>query len=521
VEKKTKERNGQKIVSTKKVKKAFCATLDFNIAKKIDVESTFIRALPGFSIVGMANQSIQESKDRIKSALLGIGFKFPSQKITINLSPSDIKKEGGHFDLVIALLIAFQQKSTISKDFFIFGELGLDGAVKATSAIFPILLSLARKYKNLSIMLPIDMIEKASQIKGLKIYGVSSLSEAIEFFQEKKYELPYKHEETKEFFDKKIEIDGVDYFYDLDFEFDFQDVKGQSFLKRALTISAAGMHNILLEGSPGCGKSMSIKRLRYILPPMSIEEILESCAYKSINQEDEKLSAKRAYRAPHHSSSKPSIFGGGSSKAMAGEAALAHNGILFFDELPHFSKQILESLREPLENHKVLISRVNNKIEYDTKFLFAAAQNPCPCGNLFSKVRECRCSDLEVARYKSRISDPILDRIDLYVLVDEDFSKKDTKSSLEMFKDVLKAFKIQKKRGQVQLNANLQEKELKKYCILDKSARDVLDTAINRYGLNQRSVSKILKISRTIADIDGSETVKKEYLLEALNYRKR
>ncbi|MCF6172638.1 MAG: ATP-binding protein, partial [Campylobacteraceae bacterium] len=183
--------------------------------------------------------------------------------------------------------------------------------------------------------------------------------------------------------------------------------------------------------------------------------------------------------------------------------------------------QILESLREPLENHKVLISRVNSKIEYDTKFLFAAAQNPCPCGNLFSKVRECRCSDLEISRYKSRISDPILDRIDLYILVDEDFSKQQTKSSLEMFKDVLKAFKFQKQRGQKQLNANLSELELEKYCVLDKSASELLETAISRYGLNQRSVSKILKISRTIADIDEKDMIEKKHLLEALNYRKR
>jgi len=504
-----------------RVKKAFCATLDFNIAKKISVESTFIRALPGFSIVGMANQSIQESRDRIKSALLGIGFKFPSQKITINLSPSDIKKEGSHFDLVIALLIAFQKTSSTCRDFFIFGELGLGGEVRSTSAIFPILLSLAREHKDISVLLPADMLQKAAQIKGIKIYGIKSLSEAIEFFQEKRYELPYIPIKTREFFDKKIEIKGKEYFYDTDFMLDFADVKGHKFLKRALSISAAGMHNILLEGSPGCGKSMSIKRLRYILPPVSIEEVLESQAYKSINQEDENLSAKRAFRSPHHSSSKPSIFGGGSSRAMAGEAALAHNGILFFDELPHFSKQILESLREPLENHKVLISRVNSKIEYDTKFLFAAAQNPCPCGNLFSKVRDCRCSELEIARYKSRISDPILDRIDLYIQVDEDFSKEDTANSKEMFEDVLRAFVFQKRRGQKELNANLDEQDINRFCILEQDAREVLDSAISRYGLNQRSVSKILKISRTIADINESEAIQKRDLLEALRYRKR
>ncbi|MDX1808602.1 MAG: YifB family Mg chelatase-like AAA ATPase [Sulfurospirillaceae bacterium] len=508
-------------MSNKKVKKAFCATLDFNISKKIFVESTFIRALPGFSIGGMANQSIQESKDRIKSSLLSIDFKFPAQKITVNLSPSDIKKEGSHFDLVIALLIAFQNSDTSCKDFFIFGELGLDGKVKATSIIFPLLLSLARQYQNLKVLLPQEMVEKASQIKGVKIYGVESLYDAIMFFKEKKYELPYESSETKDFFDNKIEVDSKNYFYDTDFPLDFKDVKGQKYLKRALVVSASGMHNILLEGSPGCGKSMSIKRLRHILPPLTIEEILETHAYRSLNQEEDTLSAKRAYRAPHHSSSKPSIFGGGSSIAMAGEAALAHNGILFFDELPHFSKQILESLREPLENHKVLISRVNNKIEYDTKFLFAAAQNPCPCGNLLSKIRECRCSDLEVSRYKTRISDPILDRIDLYILVDEDFSKEETQSSKEMFESVLRAFTFQKKRGQHELNANLSEQDIEKYCILSDEARQILESAISKYGLNQRTVGKILKISRTIADIDEHNIIQKNHIFEALSYRKR
>ncbi|WP_331776026.1 YifB family Mg chelatase-like AAA ATPase [Sulfurospirillum sp. 1612] len=491
------------------------------MAKKIFVESTFIRALPGFSIVGMANQSIQESKDRIKSSLLSIGFKFPAQKITVNLSPSDIKKEGSHFDLVIALLIAFQNSDISCRDFFIFGELGLDGKVKSTSAIFPLLLSLARQYETLNVLLPHDMMEKASQIKGLKIYGVETLHDAMEFFAQKRYEAPYIPIKVREFFDEKLTIGGKEYFYDNPKVLDFKEVHGHRFLKRALVICAAGMHNILLEGSPGSGKSMSIKRLRDILPPVTIEEVLETQAYHAINYEDDNLSAKRAFRSPHHSSSKPSIFGGGSAKAMAGEAALAHNGILFFDELPHFSKQILESLREPLENHKVLISRVQNKIEYDTKFLFAAAQNPCPCGNLLSKVRECRCSDLEVARYKSRISDPILDRIDLYIQVDEEFSKEETESSHEMFQKVLRAFIFQKNRGQRSLNAHLDEQEIKRYCTLSATAQETLDMAIGRYGLNQRSVSKVLKISRTIADIDEKESIERTHLLEALSFRKR
>ncbi len=254
-----------------------------------------------------------------------------------------------------------------------------------------------------------------------------------------------------------LEIQGKNYFYTHHFPLDFSDVLGQHRAKRAMLIAATGMHNLLMEGSPGCGKSMSIKRLRYILPPQSIEEILESNAYQSLQEEDVALSPLRPFRSPHHTSSRPSIFGGGSSHSRAGEIALAHNGILFFDEFPNFAKTVLESLREPLEDHQVLISRVNTKMSYATKFLFAAAQNPCPCGNLFSQIHECRCSEPEINRYKNHISEPIMDRIDLYIQMSEDHSKEKGLNSAQMFEQVLKAFIMQKKRAQNEFNGKLDE----------------------------------------------------------------
>ncbi|WP_458700636.1 YifB family Mg chelatase-like AAA ATPase [Sulfurospirillum sp. 1307] len=494
-----------------------CATLLHNKAYEVEVESATIRALPAFSIVGMASQSIQESKDRIKAALSHIKYKFPPQKITVSLSPSDLKKEGSHFDLGIALLLYFQKEETICRDFYIFGELGLDGDVKSTTSIFPIILSLASSMQDLEVIVPKSMTKKISQIPNVKAYGVGSLSEAIGFL---KGEIEIKNDES--FLHENIlEINNNKYFYTKNFELDFKDLKGQERLKRAFVISAVGMHNIFLEGSPGCGKSMGIKRLRYILPPMSMQEMLESNAYECLEGEEKDLSPTRAFRSPHHSSSKPSIFGGGSSKSNAGECALAHNGILFFDEFPHFSKSVLEALREPLEDNQILISRVNTKVKYKTKFLFAAAANPCPCGNLLSSTKECRCNELEIKRYKNRISEPLLDRIDLYVQMSDEYEDIETKSSEDMFKEVLKAFVFQKNRNQVEFNAKLSEKELEEIVNLDSEAKKVLDKAVQNFGLSHRSVAKIKSVSRSIADLEECKMVKKEHILEALSFRRR
>ena len=499
------------------MKKINCATFVDGEAKIVEVESSYVRALPSFSIVGLASNSILEARERVKSALTSIDYKFPPLKITINLSPSDVKKSGSHFDLPIALSLALQKESIDFEDCFVFGELGLDGKVKDSSSIFPLILSLKEKIQDLKVLIPQESVKKVSKIPGVKIYYAQNLKEAVEFFKEEHK----KEAECLQIESKFIEKDKR-YYYLGEFPLDFIDVKGQEVAKRAALIAAAGMHNILFEGSPGCGKSMISKRLRYILPPMSLEEILEVARIESLDKKEPSFKPIRPFRSPHHSSTKASIFGGGSNSAKIGEVALSHRGILFFDELPHFSKMVLEALREPLEDRKILISRVHSKIEYKTDFMFIGAMNPCPCGNLLSKTKECRCTELEIQRYKNRLSEPFLDRIDLYVQMSE-ISKDDkaTIGSKEMFEKVLRAFEFRLKRGQKEFNARLENQDLEKFCILDNNAKDILDSAIDRFSLSQRSINKIKKVARTIADLDESESISKPHILEALSFRKR
>lgn len=504
------------------MKRLLCATLDANKAYSVEVESSFIRALPGFSIVGLAQQSIQESRDRIKAALSSIEFKFPSQKITVNLSPSDLKKNGSHFDLGIALLIALQKDDIDFGDFYCFGELGLDGSIKSTNFIFPIILSLASLCKNLHVLVPKDDIELIASIPNINVYGVENLAEACEFFTNKDNMETKKINNVHPIFSNTLAIKDKKYIINDDFALDFSDIKGQESAKEAMMICAAGMHNVLLEGSPGCGKSMSIKRLRYILPPLSTEEILENTSNYLLSGDIVTFSKLRPFRTPHHTSSRPSIFGGGSSSEKIGEVGLAHNGILFFDEFPHFSKLVLESLREPLEDGHVLISRVNSKVDYKTEFLFAAAQNPCPCGNLFSDKKPCRCSDLEINRYKAKLSAPLLDRIDIYVQMDE--SKNEDKSnftSAYMYKKIVDAFKKQIKRGQKKLNGKMGDFEVQKYCTMNNEATELLENATSRFGFSHRSIGKIKRVARSIADLEGFDIIDKSCVVKALKFRQR
>ncbi len=502
------------------MKKLFCATFIANQAHKVEVESAYVRALPGFSIVGLASQSIQESKDRIKSALTSVGFSFPAQKITINLSPSDLKKEGSHFDLAIAILINLQKQECDMDEFFVFGELGLDGKVKTTNQIFPLVLSLTSHKDTLKVIVPKSISEEVASIPNVEVYGVESLNEALEFFQDPNTRQQKLQSSSHPVFTNAINIEHQDYILPDVCELDFKEVKGQTRAKRAALISAAGFHNILFEGSPGCGKSMIIKRLRYILPPLSLDELLQISAIRSSNEYAKSFSPLRPFRSPHHTSSRPSIFGGGSSHAKAGEVSLAHLGVLFFDEFPHFSKQVLESLREPLEDKCVLISRVNTKVKYPTNFLFAAAQNPCPCGYALSEHHPCTCTDVEIKNYKSRLSAPLLDRIDIFVQMDESRSDENSYTSQNMQEAVLKAFKRQKKRKQKHMNANLSKEELQRFCGLNEQVNAVFEKAILRYGLSQRAIDKVLKLSRTIADLDESDDIQKNHLLEALSFRK-
>ena len=499
-----------------------CASIDGIEAYCVDVEASFTKGLPGFSIVGLANSSIQESKERVKSALISNEFKFPPLKITINLSPSDLpNKTGSHFDLPIALLIALQNKTVNFEDFFVLGELGLDGKLKDTSSIFVILLSLVKQGKVKNILVPKDSVEKLSFIPNIDIYAVDTLQDAIAFF-ESEDRSKYKVSEKSKFDYKWIEVAGEKFYYTKDFELDFNDVKGQNLAKKAAMISAAGLHNIIFNGSPGCGKSMITKRMQYILPPMSINEILEKVKIQLLEGDAPEFIPNRIFRSPHHTSTKASIFGGGSANAKIGEVALANNGILFFDELPHFSKVTLEALREPLEDHKILVSRVNNKINYPSKFLFVGAQNPCPCGNLLSNLKECRCNDLEIQRYKNKLSDPFLDRIDLHVIMnDTNYEEASSLTSEDIFKKIIEAFKMQKQRGQKELNGKLDEKSIEQFCVLNDELKTILNRAISEFSLSLRAINKVIKVSRTIADLEQSEVIEKRHLLESFSYRFR
>jgi len=497
------------------------ASLDSIEAIAIDVESTFTKGLPTFTIVGMISTSISESKDRVKSALLTNGFKFPPLKITVNLSPSEITKKGAHFDLAIALQIAFYENKKVDfSDIFVFGELALDGNIKDTNSIFPIILSLSKKYSINKVLVCTQTAQKLVNIPNLEIYCVKNLDQAIEFIKTDKKENYLYGKKKLEY--KTLIINDEQYFYDTNYLEDFKDVIGQDMAKYAAMICAAGNHNLIMEGSPGCGKSMISKRLQYIMPPMNLEEILEKAKLLALDFKEVDFSPIRAFRSPHHSSTKSSIFGGGSSNAKMGEIALSNGGILFFDELPHFSKSILEALREPLEDNKILISRVNNKILYETKFIFVAAMNPCPCGNLLSSVKECRCNEIEIQRYKNKLSEPFLDRIDLYLVMNDSFKDNKNKvSSKELHENIIKAFIKQKQRGQKELNGKLSDEEIKKYCILDEESLNILEKARFNYQLSFRSINKVLKVARTIADLNENEIITKNDLLQSLNFRRR
>jgi len=502
------------------MKKVACATYEGIEAKVVHVESTLTKGLPSFSIVGIASASITEAKERVKSALLSNEFSFPPKRITINLAPSDLKKEGSQFDLSIALLIALDYIDSDFSEWFVFGELGLDGSVKENTQLYPLVLSLANQKVVSKVIVPYESLQKLSKIPNIEFYGVKNLQEAMELLKNQKDATPSV--EQSEISYPSYEINNKQYFYMKEYEEDFIDVKGQEVAKRAALIAAAGFHNILLEGSPGCGKSMISKRLRYILPPMTSDEILDAAKLQALDFRDPEFKPRRPYRSPHHSSTSASVFGGGSRKAMIGEVGLANGGVLMFDELPHFSKNILEALREPLEDGKIRISRVNTKIEYPSDFLFIGAMNPCPCGNLLDDAKECRCSDLEIQRYKNRLSDPFLDRIDLSVVMQKiNANDKASYTSKELHKKVVEAHIFAKNRGQDGFNAKLSDGDIEKFCVLDPQAQNVLDMAISRFSLSFRSIKKIQKVGRTIADLDASKIIQKSHLLEALSYRRR
>lgn len=501
------------------IQKIFCATKFGLHTKIVEVEVSFVRGLPAFVISGLASNAIQESKQRVHSALSSIGFTFPPLKVTINLFPSDLPKYGSHFDLSIALLVGMHKNDIkLQNQWFAFGELGLDGTIKHNDNLFGIVLDVLLQCEDACMILPKESEKYFSFIPNLCCVYVSNLQEAMEVLkQDKKPSVCHKKLDFP-----ILKIAGVEYFYQEVFALDFKEVKGQKIAKRAALIAAAGFHNIILEGSPGSGKSMIAKRMQNILPPMTLEEILYNAKIDSWNQGSIELVPLRKMKSPHQSASKGSIIGSASTKEpKPGEIALAHLGILFFDELPHFSKEVLEALREPLENNFLSVSRVHSKIEYPTSFLFIGAQNPCPCGNLLSTKNECRCSDKEILKYKNRLSEPFLDRIDIYVQMEEsELNQEGDIDSLTMQKQVFQAFAMQKSRKQTNFNGKMNDNEIEKFCQLDIETQELLMRAKDRFGLSMRGINKIKKVARTIADLDQEENIQKAHLLEAMGYRR-
>ncbi len=510
--------------------KIYCATQEGLDSKVIEVEATFCRGLPTFNITGLVSSSIRESQHRVSSSLANLGIDLPPLKLNINLSPSDIPKNGSHFDLPIALLIVASKESLLLEDWFAFGELGLDGSIKNIPLIYPMLLDIAICKPNAKVILPASAKELYIKIPNLQMSFANNLIEALESIRGNNRLI----NENKDFDFKYIDICNQRFYYNDDFDANFIDVKNQDRAIYAALISACGFHNILFEGSPGCGKSMIAKRMQYILPPLSLNEMIESVKLQALNEQVLQYKPKRSFRSPHQSASKASILGSASQfKVNPGEIALAHNGMIFFDELPYFKRDILESLREPLENNQLAISRVHSKIIYDTSFLFVAAMNPCPCGNLLSTTKECRCKDSEIRSYQNHLSEPFLDRIDLYVQMQEQTQIQHNKKlynisfdSKNMQDIVFKVFKRQIERnqldsnGKVIFNGKLSETDVEKYCILDNSCKNLLEQAKMRFNLSYRGEQKIKKVARTIADIYECDEIQKEHVLEALSYRK-
>ncbi|RDU52017.1 Fis family transcriptional regulator [Helicobacter sp. MIT 00-7814] len=529
--------------------KIYCAGLVGTDTRIIEIESAFTRGLPNFHITGLATSSIQESKQRVQSALANSNFTLPPLKITINLSPSDIPKSGSYFDLPIALVLqanaqpALPQEAQDSKKWFAFGELGLDGSIKYTQSMYPLLFDLALLAPSSHVIVPESAKDMLEVIPHLHFHFAPTLACALDILT-----TPLPSASQDSFLDSQtfkenqnakekhcmqklgfscLEVEGELYYYLHDFELDFSEVRNQEVAKRAALIAAAGFHNIIFEGSPGCGKSMIAKRMRAILPPMSLKEMMQTLKLQCLDSHNPTYSPLRPFRNPHQSASKASILGSATQyEPKPGEIALAHNGILFFDELPHFKRDILESLREPLENNKMTISRVHSKLEYDTSFQFIGAQNPCPCGNLLSPTKECRCQDKEIATYKNRLSEPFLDRIDLFVQMNEKEREEGDKAvsgldSQSMQKSVFEAFIFARQtRGQKVFNAKLSEKEIEEFCTLSAEAQTLLSQASERFNLSMRSLNKIKKIARTIADLAQSPQIHKEHILEALSFRR-